>query len=80
VGSYPRRVPDCLLKLTSVSTAGDYVRACWHVYYGAFYVGIIRPCAGECWRVWLHGVALGEFGSLVEAKRAVTECYYGPGV
>ena len=71
-------MPDCLLKLTPVATAGDYVRAAWHVYYGALYVGIIRPCSGDAWRAELHGVALGEFGSLDEAKRAVTEWYYGP--
>ena len=69
-----------LLKLTPVSTAGDYVRACWHIYYGAFYVGIVRPCAGDGWRVSLHGVALGEFGPLDEARRAVTQWYYGPSV
>lgn len=70
-------MPDCLLNLTSVSTAGDYVRACWHVYYGKFYVGIIRPYAGDAWRVWLHGVTLGEYESLDEAKRAVAQWYYG---
>jgi len=73
-------MPGGLLKLTPVSTAGDYVRACWHVYYGSFYVGIVRPCAGDSWRVWLHGVALGEFGSLDEARRAVAQWYYGPAV
>jgi hypothetical protein len=71
-------MPDGLLKLTPVSTAGDYVRACWHIYYGAYYVGIIRPCSGNAWRAWLHGMTLGEFGSLDEAKGAVREWYYGP--
>jgi hypothetical protein len=70
---------DCQLKLTPVSTAGDYVRVCWHIYYGAFFVGIIHPRAGDGWRVWLHGERLGEFASLDEAKRSVSEWYYGPG-
>jgi hypothetical protein len=41
-------------------------------------LGIIRACAGDAWRVWLHGVTLGEFASLDEAKGAVREWYYGP--
>jgi len=71
-------MPDCQLKLTPVSTAGDYVRVCWHIYYRAFYVGVIQPRAGDAWRVWLHGQQLGEFASLDEAKRTVREWYYGP--
>ena len=54
-------MPDCRLKLTPVSTAGDYVRVCWHIYYGALYVGIIHPRTGDAWRVWLHGEWLGEY-------------------
>ncbi len=50
----------------------------WHIYYGAYYVGIINP-AGERWRVWMHGLQLGEFDVLNDAKRAVAEWYYGPG-
>ena len=65
-----------LLKLSPLH-AGS-ARVSWHIYYGAYYVGIINP-AGERWRVWLNGVTLGEFGSLDEAKRAVAEWYYGPG-
>jgi len=71
-------MPDCQLKLTPVSTAGDYVRVCWHIYYRAFYVGIIQPRTGDAWRVWLHGERLGEFASLDEAKQTVREWYYGP--
>jgi hypothetical protein len=70
-------MPDRLLKLSAVNAAGD-VRACWHIYYGTHYVGVINP-AGARWRVWLHQSLLGEFDALDSAKRAVAEWYYGPG-
>ena len=70
------RMADRLLKFSPVNAACD-VRASWHVYYGAYYAGIINP-AGERWRGWLHGVMLGEFDMLDDGKEAVAEWYYRP--
>lgn len=67
----------CQLRLSAVA-AGLDVRGGVHIYYGRRYVGAIHPVRVH-WRVWLHGVPLGDFPSLDVARRTVAEWYYGPG-